>query len=55
MRDYVVSYWLDDFYHTFTIEAENEVQAMKEVVDRIPDTSMSIFHDFKIERAKTVW
>ena len=55
MKDYVVSYYLGNFFHAYTIEAENEVDAMLEALNRIPETSKRLFHDFKIIRAKDNW
>ena len=55
MKDYCVSYYLSDFYHTYTIEAENEFQAMQEALNRIPEGSQKLFHDFKIKRTETIW
>ena len=55
MKDYVVSYYLGNFFHCYTVEAENEVDAMLQALNRIPETSKHLFHDFKIKRSKTVW
>lgn len=55
MKDYAVSYYLNNLYHTYIVEAENEAQAIKEVLDRMPDTSKPLFHDFKIKQSETVW
>lgn len=57
MRDYLVSYYfsLRGFYHAYTIEAENEAQAIQKALVRIPETSKVILHDFKIKRDKIEW
>lgn len=50
MKDYIVSYYLGDFFHSYTITAENEVSATLDALNRIPEGSRNLFHDFKIER-----
>ena len=55
MKDYIVSYYLGDMFHSYTITAENEVNAMIDALYRIPETSKPLFHDFKIERVERVW
>ena len=52
MRNYVVSYYLWDFYHTYTVCAENEIDAAVKAVIRIPDNSKPGLHDFKVECAE---
>ena len=48
MKKYVVSYYLGDMFHCYTIEAEDEGAAMLDALYRIPETSRGLFHDFKI-------
>lgn len=55
MIDYVVSYYLGNFFHCYTIEAETEVDAMIKALERIPETSKKWFHDIKIKRKKGEW
>lgn len=55
MKDYAVSYYLNKFYHTYIVEAENEAEAIKIVLDRVPDTSKPLFRNFKIKQSETVW
>lgn len=55
MNDYKVSYYLGDMYHTYILTAENEAQAILKAVNRLPDGSKAILHDFKIERYIQKW
>lgn len=55
MKTYKVSYYLDNFYHTYLIEAENEFYAIEEAIRHIPYTSRPLLHDFKIERYFQKW
>lgn len=55
MKTYRVSYYLDNFYHTYLIEAENECSAIETAIRTIPDTIKLILHDFKIERYIQAW
>ena len=55
MKDYNVSYMLGDMYHSYIITAENEAQAILRTVNRLPDGSKEILHDFKIERYIQKW
>lgn len=55
MKTYKVSYYLDNFYHTYLIDAENECSAIEIAIRTIPDTSKSLMHDFKIERYFQEW
>ena len=48
MKLYVVSYFLGDMFHCYTIKAENQVDAMLDALYRIPETSRGLLHDFKI-------
>lgn len=52
MKNYIISYYLDDFYHTHTQEAKNMVEAIEKAMKRIPETSRSLFHDLKVEESK---
>lgn len=51
MKDYVVSYYLGNMFHRYTVEAENEYEAMLKVLNGIQETSKRLFCDFKIKRA----
>lgn len=51
MKDYVVSYYLGNMFHSYTVEAENEFEAMFKVLNGIPETSKKWFCDFKIKRS----
>ena len=55
MEKYRVSYYLDNFYHTYLIDAENECSAIELAIRAIPDTSKPVLHDFKIERYIQAW
>lgn len=55
MQDYYVAYYLGDFFYCYTVEAENECKAIESVMARIPETSQSLFHDFRIERRVDQW
>ena len=55
MKEYYVSYYLGDFFHCYTEEAENECKAIEKAMNRIPETSKKIFRNFKIERRFDQW
>lgn len=55
MKAYVVSYYLGNMFHCYTVEAENEVDAMLQALNRIPETSKKWFHDFKIKQTERAW
>lgn len=50
MKTYQVSYYLGEMYHKYLVDAENEYEAIRKSVGRLPQTSKEIIHDFKIER-----
>lgn len=47
---YQVKYYLDKCSHDYLVEAKNEYEAIRDVVDRLPEGSREIMHDFKINR-----
>lgn len=55
MKDYSVSYYLDNVYHQYIVEAENEYQAINQVMRGMPEGSAKIMHNFKIERYYQPW
>lgn len=55
MKEYSVKYYLDDFLHTYVVEAQNEYEATKKVLQRIPTNSQPIFHDLEIKRYYQQW
>lgn len=55
MKEYRISYYLDDMLHTYIEVAENEYKAILKCLHHIPDTSSVIMHDFKIERYIQEW
>lgn len=54
-KTYQVSYYLDDMYHKYLVDAENEYEAIRKSVGRLPQTSQEIMHDFKIECYHEKW
>lgn len=48
MKNYIVSYYLGDMYHSYTIVASNEAEAILNCLNRIPSSSQKIFKDFSI-------
>lgn len=50
MKEFQVNYYLGDMFHCYTEVAENELKAIQKVLNRIPDTSSGIFHNFRIKR-----
>ena len=55
MKEYKVSYYLGDMYHTYLIDADNEYEAATKALHSIVETSRDIFHDFRIERYYRPW
>lgn len=55
MKEYKVSYMLGSMYHSFIETAENESRAIQKVLNRLPDGSKEIMHEFKIERYFQEW
>ena len=55
MKKWQVTYYLDNFYHTYVIEASCEAEAYEKVLKSIPATSKPIMHDLKIERYFQKW
>jgi hypothetical protein len=55
MKKWQVSYYLDNFYHAYVIDANNEAEAYEKVLKSIPTTSKTIMHDLKIERYFQKW
>lgn len=55
MKEYKVSYMLGDMYHSYIETAENEARAIQKVLNRLPDGSKEIMHEFKIERYFQKW
>ena len=52
---YQISYYLGDMCHTYLMDAHNEAEAITNVLNRMPDVSKTILHDFKIERHYPEW
>ena len=48
MKVYIVAYYLGDMYHSYTIVASNEAEAIMNCLNRIPSGSKKIFKDFEI-------
>ncbi len=55
MREYSVTYYLGDMYHSYVVDADNEAEAVMKVLNRLPDVCKAIMHDFKIERYYQPW
>jgi len=55
MKDYRISYYLDDMYHTYIVTQPNEATAIMKAIQFIPEGSREILHDFKIERYYEDW
>jgi len=55
MKSYSVTYKLAGMYHSYIVEADNELSAIEKVVSAISPLSRSVFHDFKIERFFEEW
>ncbi len=49
MKEFKVSYYLGDMFHCYTEVAENELKAMQNALNRIPNTSSGLFYGFSIE------
>ena len=52
---YRISYYLGDMHHTYLMDANNEAEAIIKALNRMPDRSKAILHDFKIERYFSDW
>ena len=52
---YQISYYLGDMHHTYLMDANNEAEAITKALDRMPDGSRAILHNFKIERHYPDW
>ena len=55
MKEYSVSYYLDNMFHTYLVDANHEAKAYEKVLKGIPDECMPIMHDLKIERYYRKW
>ena len=55
MKEYSVSYYLDNMYHTYLVDAHHEAEAYEKVLKGIPDECKPIMHDLKIERYYRKW
>lgn len=55
MKEYRISYKLDNMLHSRIVTAENEYRAILDCLHKMPDTSSNIMHDFKIERYIQEW
>lgn len=55
MKEYDVSYYLHDMYHSIIVEGLNEVDAIKNALHRIPERNHPFLHDFKIKRYFREW
>ena len=55
MKKWQVTYYLDNFYHAYVIEAHHEAEAYEKVLKGIPETSKPIMHDLKVERFFQKW
>lgn len=55
MREYLVSYYLNDMLHSWIVEADNEAEAILKALKSLNDRSKEIMHDFKIERYYRPW
>lgn len=55
MKDWQVSYYLDDMFHCYVIEAENEYDATLKLLNSIPKGSQKLFRDLKVARKKVDW
>lgn len=48
MKFFNVSYYLDNFYYSICVEAENEFDAISKVLNRLPDGSRKYLNKFNI-------
>ena len=55
MKEYSVSYYLNDMYHTYLVDAHYEAEAYEKVLKMIPDACKPIMHDLKIVRYYRKW
>lgn len=55
MKEYRITYYLDDMLHTYIEVAENEYNAISKCLNRIPVTSRNLMRNLKIERYIQEW
>lgn len=55
MREYSVTYYLGDMYHSYIVDADNEAEAITKALANLNSRSKEIMHDFKIERYYQPW
>lgn len=55
MKTYMVTYWLADMLHTYTVDAGNEHEAIMRALETMPAGSAEIMHNFMIERVYKEW
>ena len=55
MREYRVSYYLGDMYHSYLVDADNEFEATEKALRGVVSTSMGIFTGLKVERYFREW
>jgi hypothetical protein len=55
MKEYEVSYYLGNMYHSCIVEANNEAEAILKKLKSLPDCCKAIMHDFNIERYHQHW
>lgn len=55
MKEYSVSYYLGDMYHSYLVDADNEFEATEKVMRGIPKTSKHIFRDLTVKRYFREW
>lgn len=55
MKEYEVSYYLHDMYHSYIVDADNEAEAITKALSRLNSRSKEIMHDFKVERYYRPW
>jgi len=55
LKEYKISYYLRNMYHTYLLDAENQQEAEERALRDIPETSKPLLHDFKAERYYRPW
>lgn len=55
MGDYLVSYCLRDFHHSYIVSADSEYRAIEKVLKTIPETSRPLLNHFKIAKYVQPW
>ena len=55
MKEYSVSFYLNDMYHSYLVDADNEAEAILKVMKSLNSRSKEIMHGFKIERYYRPW